>query len=215
MRSKISIARVLLSGMLVLTMLILASDSIAKDIENLLSNPDFEIDTGGWTLSMGTFAIDKKEKCPTGTNAAKATIDAVGANNWDPEIHSPTFALVQGKTYTYSFWAKTEEGKTKAISPTFESNSPAWAGAGGMNITLTDQWVEYHSTAIWAAENRAVVVIHIALNFPPTEKNDMWIAHAKVYEGAYVEEKIVEQPKVAVTPMGSLATSWERLRADD
>ncbi|MGB9595442.1 MAG: carbohydrate binding domain-containing protein, partial [Candidatus Poribacteria bacterium] len=153
-------------------MLILALDSIAKEIENMLSNPDFEVDTNGWSLSNGnTFAIDKKEKCPTGTNAAKATIDAVGANNWEPEIHSPMFALIQGKTYTYSFWAKTEPGKTKNIYSCFESNTPSWAGAGGVNITLTDEWTEYHTTTAWTNESRAQVVIHIALNFSPTEKN--------------------------------------------
>jgi hypothetical protein len=195
-------------------MLILASDSIAKEIENLLSNPDFEIDTNGWSIGNGnTLAIDKKEKCPTGTNVIKATIDVVGANNWEPEIHSPTFALKQNKTYTWSFWAKTEEGKTKAISPTFESNDPAWAGAAGMNITLTDEWVEYHSTAVWANENRAQVVIHIGLNFPPTEKNDMWIAHAKVYEGNYVEEEIPGlKPKAVENPADRLTTTWGKIK---
>lgn len=195
-------------------MLILASDSIAKEIENLLSNPDFEVDTNGWSLGNGNiFAIDKKEKCPTGTNVAKATIDAVGANNWEPEIHSPTFALAQGKTYTYSFWAKTEPGKTKAISPSFESNAPAWAGAAGMNVTLTDQWVEYHSTAVWANENRPQVVIHFGLNFPPTHLNDLWITHAKVYEGAFVEEKIVGEKPKAVTPGEKLASSWGSIKS--
>jgi hypothetical protein len=194
-------------------MLILASDSIAKDIENLLGNPDFEVDTNGWSLGNGNiFAIDKKEKCPTGTNVAKATIDAVGANAWEPEIHSPTFALAQNKTYTYSFWAKTEPGKTKAINPCFESNAPAWAGAAAINITLTDQWVEYHSTAVWANENRAQVVIHIACNFPPTEKNDLWIAHAKVYEGAFVEEEIPGLKPKAVTPSEKLASSWGEIK---
>jgi hypothetical protein len=193
--------------------LILASDSIAKDIENLLSNPDFEVDTNGWSLGNGNiFAIDKKEKCPTGTNVVKATIDAVGANAWEPEIHSPTFALAQNKTYTWSFWAKTEPGKTKAISICFESNAPAWAGAAAMNVTLTDQWVEYHSTAVWANENRAQVVIHIACNYPPTEKNDLWIARAKVYEGAFEEEEIPGLKPKAVTPGEKLASSWGEIK---
>ncbi|MDQ1329483.1 MAG: CBM-cenC protein, partial [Candidatus Poribacteria bacterium] len=150
--------------------------------------------------------------CPTGTKVVKATIDAVGANAWEPEIHSPTFALAQNKTYTYSFWAKTEPGKTKAINPCFESNDPARAGAAAINITLTDQWVEYHSTAVWANENRPQVVIHIACNFPPTEKNDMWIAHAKVYEGAFVEEEIPGLKPKAVKPVGNLAIPWGEIK---
>jgi len=194
-------------------MLILAPNSIAQDIENLLSNPDFEVDTNGWTIGAGnTLSIDKKEECPTGTNAVLATIDAVGANAWEPEIHSPSFALAQNKTYTYSFWARTEEEETKAINPMFESNDPAWVGAGGMNITLTEEWQEYHSTAVWANESRAVVVIHIGLNFPPTEMNDMWIAHAKAYEGDYVEEEIEGLQPKAVTPVGNLAIPWGEIK---
>ena len=195
-------------------MLILASDSIAKEIENLLSNPDFKVNTAGWELGDGNiFAIDKKETCPTGTNVAKAAIEAVGANNWNPELHSPSFALDSSKTYTYSFWAKTEPGKTKLINPSFESNDPVWAGAAGTSVTLTDQWVEYHSTAVWGNENRPVVVIHIALNNPPTHLNDLWIAHAKVYEGAFVEEKIVGEKPKAVTPGEKLASSWGSIKS--
>ena len=194
-------------------LLILAPNSIAQEIENLLSNPDFEVDTNGWSIGAGnTLAIDKKEECPTGTNAVMATVDVVGANAWEPEIHSPSFALEQEETYTYSFWAKTEEGETKAIYSSFESNSPAWAGAAGMNITLTEEWLEYHATALWTNESRDVVVIHIALNYPPTEMNDMWIAHAKVYEGDYVEEEIEGLQPKAVTPVGNLAITWGKVK---
>jgi hypothetical protein len=193
--------------------LILAPNSIAQEIENLLSNPDFEIDTNGWTIGAGsTLSIDKKEKCPTGTNAVMATIDVVGANAWEPEIHSPSFALEQEETYTYSFWARTEEGETKAIYSCFESNSPSWAGAAGIDIVLTEEWQEYHATALWTNETRPVVVIHIALNYPPTEMNDMWIAHAKVYEGDYVEEEIEGLEPQAVTPVGNLAIPWGEIK---
>ncbi|MFC1718282.1 carbohydrate binding domain-containing protein [Candidatus Poribacteria bacterium] len=195
-------------------MLILAPNSIAQEIENLLTNPDFEIDTEGWSLgNENFFGIDEKEECPTQTNVVSAIIDNVGANPWEPEIHSPSFALAQGNTYTYSFWAKTEEGETKSINSSFESNDPVWAGAGGMAITLTDEWVEYHSTSVWNNEFRGVVVIHIAVNYPPTELNDMWIAHAKVYEGDYVEEEIEGLEPEAVTPVGNLAIPWGQIKS--
>ncbi len=194
-------------------MLILAPNSIAQDIENMLTNPDFEVDTNGWSIGAGnTLSIDKKEECPTGTNAVLATIESVGANSWEPEIHSPSFALEQGETYTYSFWAKTEEGKDKTINPEFESNSPAWAGAASINVILTEEWQEYHATAVWTTENRDVVVIHIGLNYPPTEMYDMWIAHAKVYEGDYVEEDIEGLQPKAVTPVGNLAIPWGEIK---
>ena len=196
-------------------MLILAPNSIAQEIENLLSNPDFEIDTNGWSLGMGNvLAIDEDEECPTGTNAARATIDAVGVNPSEPEIHSPSFALSQGETYTYSFWARTEEGETKHINSDFESIDPSWVAAVWMDIILTEEWQEYHSTVLWTAENRPNVFIHIALNYLPTEMNDMWIAHAKVYEGDYVEEEIEGlKPQAAVTPVGNLAIPWGEIKS--
>jgi len=194
--------------------LILAPYSIAQEIENLLSNPDFERDTNGWTLGMGNIlAIDFDEECPTETNVAKVAIETVGAEGWEPELHSPSFALANGKTYTYSFWAKTEPEETKEIHPMFESNDPAWAGAGGITVNLTDEWQEYHSTAAWTNEDRPTVVIHIGLNYPPTEMVDMWITHAKAYEGSYVEEEIEVLKTKAVTPVGSLAVSWGKIKS--
>lgn len=194
--------------------LTLTSDSIAKDIENLLINPDFEQDTNGWSLGNGNIlSIDKKEKCPTGTNAVKAAIEAVGANAWEPEIHSPMFSLTQNKKYTYSFWSRAEAGKTKAIYTCFERNNPSWAGAGGLNITLTEEWKEYKSTSTWTAESSPQVVIHIALNYPPTHMVDAWFAHFKVYEGDYVEEVIPGLKPKAVTPLGNLTIPWGKIKS--
>lgn len=196
-------------------MLVLAANSIAQDeIENLLTNPDFENGTNGWTLGGGnSLAIDDKEECPTGTNVVMATIDVVGAEAWEPEMHSPSFALENGRTYTYSYWAKTEPGETRAIYSSFESNSPVWAGGGGINITLTDEWLEYHATAPWVAEDRPTVFIHIAYNYPPTEMLDVWFAHFRVYEGEYVEEELDEGPKIAVTPAHRLTTTWGKIKS--
>jgi len=210
--SRISIILgVLLSVTLILAVWI--STTTAQEIENLLTNPDFEADTGNWTIGAGaTFIIDKKEKFPVG-QVAKAQIDNPGANNWEPEIHSPTVNLMNNKKYTYSFWAKTEPGKTKSISSCFEQNNPVWAGAGAINITLTDQWVEYTATGVWATATPSVV-IHIALNYPPTHLLDVWFAHFRVYEGDYVKDKIdLEMKPKAVTPGEKLASSWGEIKS--
>jgi len=84
---------------------------MAQDEENILTNPDFETGTNGWSLSggFGTLTIDDKEESPTGTPVLMATINAVGVENWEPEVHSPSFSLKNGETYTYAFWAKAEE----------------------------------------------------------------------------------------------------------
>ena len=211
---------IVLVGFFLAGVLVSGATAIDDEIENMLTNPDFEAGTAGWAIqsmndgAAGAISIDNKEDSPAGFGQVMfVQIDGVGNDAWEPEIHSPSFALEQEETYTYSFWAKTEEGETKVINPMFESNSPSWAGAAGMNVTLTDEWQEYHSTALWTAETRPDAVIHIGLNFPPTEENHMWIAHAKVYEGDYVEEEIEGLQPKAVTPVGSLATAWGKIRS--
>ncbi len=193
-------------------MLIFISTSIAKEIENLLTNPDFEINTAGWSLGNGNpFAIDKKEKSPTGHNVVKATIDIVGANAWEPEIHSPSFDLENGKKYTFSFWAMTEPEKTRMMGCNFEQLD-TWVGIG-QNITINDEWQEYHFTGLWThPSSPPQVVVHMGLNNPPGHLLDIWLSHFKVYEGDYVEEEIEGVKPKAVTPADRLATAWGQIK---
>ncbi|MBM3212400.1 hypothetical protein FJZ33_09275 [Candidatus Poribacteria bacterium] len=193
-------------------MMILSVDSIAKEIENLLNNPDFAIDTNGWSLGGGNiFAIDKKEKSPTGHNVVKATIEVVGANAWEPEIHSPGFDLKNGKKYTYAFWAKTEPGVSRTLGARFEQLN-TWVGTG-QDILINDQWQDYHFTGVWTHPGSPPqVVIHIALNVQPKPLADAWFAYFRVYEGDYVEEKIGGVKPKAVTPVGNLAIPWGEIK---
>lgn len=103
MRSRISIAGVFLFGVLALIMLV-SSGAVAGEIINLLSNPDFENGTAGWTLgsiadgAAGQLSIDKKEKSPVGVgNVLYTQIDGVGNDAWEPEIHSSKFDVQLGK----------------------------------------------------------------------------------------------------------------------
>lgn len=183
-----------------------------KKIENILPNPDFETDTNGWSIGAGnTFQIDKKEKAPfAGYNVVKATVDVVGANAWEPEIHSPSFPLINGKKYTYAFWAKTEQGKTRTLSCRFEQLD-TWVGIGRDEL-INDQWKEYFFTGVWTHPSSPPnVVIHIALNVQPNPLADVWFFHFRVYEGDYVEEQLGGKPK-AVNHSGSLATTWGKIK---
>ncbi len=199
----------------ILTMLIFSitsSNSISIEIENLLNNPYFEINTEGWSLGLGNIlAIDKKEKSPTGYNVVKATIDVVGANAWEPEIHSPGFDLKNGVKYTYAFWAKTEPGKTRMLGCRFEQLD-TWVGIG-QDITINDEWKDYHFTGIWThPSSPPKVVIHIAFNMPPAPLADAWFSYFRVYEGDYIEEPIGGKPK-AIKPLDSLPTAWGKIKS--
>lgn len=198
MRSKIS---VLFSGIAALTMLV----SGALAVDNMVDNPDFEVDAEGYSFGAdyGTFTVDPSVPGIVG-NAALAKVDKVGPEAWQPEIHSPTFDLENGKTYTLAFWAKTEPGMTRDLSPRFEQLD-TWVGIGE-DITVTDQWVDYHFTGIWEhPSSPPQVVIHIGFNLL---LEDVWFSHFRAYEGEYVEE-----PLAPVTPMGRLTTAWGQIKS--
>lgn len=176
--------------------------------KNILNNPDFEKDTEGWSFGAdyGTFKVDPSVKGIVG-NAALAKVEKVGANAWEPEIHSPAFDLVNGKTYTYAFWAKTEPGKKRVLSCRFEQLD-TWVGIGE-DVTIDDQWKDYHFTGVWThPSSPPQVVVHIAMNVAPEPLADAWFSHFRVYEGPYVEEQLSPVEPAKVT------TFWGKIKAD-
>jgi len=210
MRLHTTMVGILLSCMFVLTMLVSGAAAQDDEIENIVPNPDFLDGTNGWTISggFGVLSVDNKEESPTGTPVLMATINSVGAENWEPEIHSPSFPLKNGETYTYSFWAKAEEGSNRTLGPALEQLETYVSI--GQGITLTDQWVEYHYTGIWThPTSPPQVVIHIGFQL---QTDDVWFSHFRVYEGEYVEEEIDEGPKIAVTPAHRLTTTWGKIK---
>jgi len=209
MRPKIS---VLLLGLLVLAMLVSGAAAQDDEIENMLNNPDFEMGVEGWTIgsladgAAGQLTIDKKEDAIVGS-VLWAQIDGVGNDAWEPEIHSPNFAVELGKTYTCSFWAKSEPGIKRPLTVKFEQLE-TWTGPS-QTFIITDEWAEYHLSPVMTMGSPPNVVLHIAFNFL---KDDVWFSHFRVYEGQYVEEDL-GQPKISVTPMGRLATAWGQIKS--
>jgi len=210
-RLNIASTGALLASVLILAML--ASGASAQKVKNMLLNPDFEIEIGGWSIGGGqaSLAIDKEEKSVGGIgNAVYAQIDAVGAANWEPEIHSPAFDLEQGEIYTYSFWAKCEPEEIRTLSPSFEQLI-TYVGMG-QGITVTDEWQEFHYTGIWNnPTSPPQVVIHIGFNL---QLVDVWFCHFRVYNDQYQEEdlEIPGEERIAVTPVGNMATAWGKIK---
>ena len=187
--------------------------SYGAEIENLVSNPDFEEGTNGWKLNVGgnSAGLIKAEKGGvTGDFCLFAQIDAVGPDNWNPEIHSPSFEVKAGKIYTCAFWAKTEQGKTRPLYVKFEQLD-TWEGPS-KTFTITDEWAEYYFSPNMTVQSPPSVVIHIAFQ---QQKEDVWLDHFRVYQGEYVEEKL-PQPGgkgIAVQPAGKLVTLWADIRS--
>ena len=210
MRLKTSVGGAFSSCILVLTML--ASGAAAKDddFENLLTNPDFETGTAGWSISAawGSLSIDNKESPPdTDYLSLLATITGAGAEAWEPEIHSPAYDVDAGEKYTMDFWAKTEEGAVRTLGIKFEQLD-TWTGPA-TTITVTEEWQHFVYTPVMTMQSPPQVVIHIQFN---GQLDDVWFSHFRVYQGEFVEEEL-GGPKIAVKPMGRLTTAWGQIKS--
>lgn len=201
----------LLSGMLVLTMLILGA-AADEEIENLVSNADFEAGTAGWSLGNvvdGAIAVMKVEKKGFLDECLYIEIDAVGDAGYKPEIHSPSFAVENGELYTVALWAKTEEGVKRDISIKFEQNHDPWGGPS-QTFNITEEWTEYHHSPVMPFDD-ANMVIHIGTQ---QQMGDIWIDHVRVYKGKYIEEDLEGQPKrISVTPIGTRTATWGQIKS--
>lgn len=209
MYQKITLFGVLLSVLLAMVMLI--PDVKAKEIENLLINPDFDNranPTQGWTIGAeGALSIDKKEESPTGHPVLLATINAAGAEDWVPEIHSPSFDVEIDKMYTIDFYAKTEQDATRPLGVKFEQLD-TWVGPA-TTVTLTDEWQQVVYSPIMTMKSPPQVVIHIQFN---KLLEDVWFSHFRVYQGKFVEDEGGPPPK-AVKPLEKLATAWGKVKS--
>jgi hypothetical protein len=192
-------------AVLILVMLfsIIMVSGATSAITNMVDNPDFVNDTEGWSIGAdyGSLTIDKNEKGIVG-NAVYCKVDRLGANPWEPEIHSPSFPLDKGKTYTIDFWAKTEAGKTRNLMVKFEQLD-IWGGPSD-TVIVTDKWQHHHITAVSDFQSPPNSVIHIQFE---GSVDDVWFSHFRVYVGEYVPEVLS-----AVTPISKLTTTWGEIR---
>jgi len=199
-----------------LLLIILLSNGVATagDIENMVANPDFDQGTTGWNLgcladgAAGALSVEKVKPAVGGAmgDCLYAKIDGVGNDAWEPEIHSPSFEVKNGKVYTVSFWAKTEKGSARTIGVKFEQLD-TWVGPS-QKFDLTDEWTEYHFSPTMTMGSPPAVVIHIQFDFM---KDDVWFDHFRVYQGEYVAEDI--SPKQAIEPIGKQGATWGSIKS--
>ncbi len=174
-----------------------SGSSHAQQITNLIPNGGFE--TGamapwGSYGALATFTVMNEcvgaavpEGPIEGTYCLNVKVSGAGTNRWDaavqPAIASPPGPIFQkGKKYTLSLFLKSKTGTAQVfLAP--ELNQDPYTGYGTLAVTMTDKWVEYHTTTpvIPADVNPAHLTIHVAY-----AAQEFWIDDAKWYEGDYV-----------------------------
>ena len=187
--------------------------SFSGEVVNMVQNPSFEDGTTGWQLLITAPAGAKWEVEKDGVvgKCVHVTITAVSGTSWHVEIHQPGMALKVGQEYTFNFWAKTVEVKSRAIQPGLEGIGGA--GDWWQDTNITEKWTEFSKT--WNQQLAGNATIHFAV---AQVKGDIWLDQVRLYEGKYVEEDLeaIDKEKgKAVELKGKLATVWGNIRKSD
>ncbi|GEM_PF-1437498 len=109
--------------------------------QNLITNPGFENGITGWGRNMNNGAIvsftTDTTNSPEGEQYLKCVVSKLGANDWDVQLRSNTFAVNQSHKYRLTFKAKSETSGAE-LKVYIQKNS--WMGK---SFTLTNSWKTY------------------------------------------------------------------------
>ncbi len=161
------------------------------EVVNLLPNGGFE---DGGIAPFGTYGTVTSEVVTElvgatipediieGNYCLHLVVDAAGANNWDMGMTDGSHVFEAGKTYTFSCFMKCKSG-TLEVRMKPERAADPWENYNEIVVTVTEEWVEYHTTTgvIPADVSPASPTFHFG--FAP---GDFWIDAVKFYEGDYV-----------------------------
>jgi len=168
----------------------------AQSVTNLVQNGGFESGAlspwGSYANSPGARTTTVVQDCvgaskPEGPIEGKyclhVNVTALGANNYAIGLQPrPTITYQSGKKYTFSVFLKCKSGTMQAtLKP--ELGADPWTGYNSLVVTMTDKWVEYHTTTPVFSSNVTPGQVSMHIGYAIGE---FWVDDAKIYEGDYV-----------------------------
>lgn len=185
------------------------------ELENIIQNGDFEAQFQNWLFwteggAVAERFIDSKEMEPIdGESVAYVRIDAQGAGGTGNQVqfYQGPFVLKEGRKYTLSVWMMGGEGGERVSILVLKHESP-WTNYGSQAITLKNEWDEYNLTFTQPVDDDMGRVDF----FLGTTKGDIWIDHARLYEGEYFDDAIRGLPERPVEPQSKLPITWGTIR---
>ena len=200
-------ARILMATIIVIGSI--GSTALAKGIENLARNGDFEDGTVEWDIrtSEGTVATIEEDDSESikGRYSVFIQVEVAKGTTWHISLFQEGHSLKGGNTYTLAAWAKGV--KPRPMSLYIEQAADPWNEFGNKDVTITEEWAEYWTT-FKAVGNTPAAWIRIGLG---QAKGDLWVDNVRFYVGEYEEDEELGR-KLAVNPAGKLATSWASIK---
>ena len=199
---------------ILLAAFLISQGDAAEEGENILFNPDFDLDKSGWdfNVSQPGWAAEFKIDESIGGKCALIEISEPGTGAFGIQLRQMGTGLEGGNTYTFAVWLKTESGATRTLELRGVGRSPEDKPATYKKqvVTITDEWAEYHTTWEQPVDDLANGRVGLLLG---TLKEAVWIDHVRHYIGEY-EEDILGGVEKAMRPQGKLATTWANLKVE-
>ncbi len=139
--------------------------------ENVVTNGGFEDGTNGWTGLWGkyTYAVEPPGRDGTG-NAIHFTINPDCANMWDAQLFwSLASFLVDGETYAYEFYAKSDSG----LKAQFIGQNAAYGGIYGAEFVPGTDWTYFSGEFTYDA-SQEVDIERVGFQFGGEPGSQIW-----------------------------------------
>ena len=148
--------------------------------DNLLQNSDFESGSSPWTLSQhsgatATFSIDNVDPYE-GNHSAKVVVNNTNGTDWHIQLAQATQTLVAGKTYRFSFAARTNTG-VNPMAVILQLNSSPWTVYADEDFLITTNWEVYAFE--FTAEETVTSSVGVRALLAATPNQTFWIDNFK------------------------------------
>jgi hypothetical protein len=169
----------------VVALLLIPQASLAQ-VENLLKNPNFEVDEpipgpswDTWNPAEGDGSTATIDFADSIDGSGSCRIDPQGSANWHFYVINRGIPMEVGETYTLSFWAKAAAPRNIGVLLKGDDNSgPPFCS---IDPELTTEWTEFQVTDVCT---QPVCKLDIASG----GSISVWVDFMHVYKGEYVPD---------------------------
>lgn len=143
-----------------------------------VSNPDFEVNLGGWNLStsLGSQLLRDLTTAGSGSASAHVTVPTASSTVWATTLASAgSIPVVLNGQYSATFWAKADRPRTAYVAAGRTSGGGSY---GSRLFELTTEWKRYQVTIVANGTGNAVLQFFLA-----AEVGDVWFDDVHFQQG--------------------------------
>lgn len=161
-------------------------------IRNLVSNPNFETNTTGWTSNHGNLAVSRDTSIfYSGTASLKGTWSISGVSGGLNNVNA-LMDVVEGQPITGSAWVRASQNTTFAVMLRFRNNAGASTGDfSGVGVVVGTSWVRISYTYV-APVGTTKVFIQVQQQSASVNGDSYWVDNIMVEKSdtlnAYYED---------------------------